>query len=402
MQYRTMESTGDSLSALGFGCMRLAQKNGRIDEERAEKQICMAIEQGINYIDTAWPYHGGKSEPFIGNVLSKNGLRDKVKLATKLPTWLCHTREQMDDFLNKQLQLLKTDHIDYYLLHTLDGPAWQRIKELGAIDFLEQAVKDGKIINKGFSFHGARDDFRTICDENDWKFCQIQYNILDEHNQAGREGLEYAASKGLGVIIMEPLRGGILAGKLPEQVRKVYTEYDSKRTNADWALSWVWNHPEVTVLLSGMNQEEQIAENMATAEKALPNSLSTEEKDVLKHAGEAFHKQLKIGCTGCQYCLPCPAGVDIPRAFSFYNAHHMFKDKLTPWGMYLIQLSSRGDGKSALASQCIGCGKCMKHCPQGIKIPEELKKVKRRFEGPMGSVIHFLANRMMVVKKDLD
>lgn len=402
MQYRTMQSTGDKLSALGYGCMRFPTRaGGSIDEKKAEAQMRLAIEQGVNYFDTAWPYHGGKSEAFVGKVLAKDGLRDRVKLATKLPVWLVKKREDMERFLNSQLEALQTDHIDYYLLHSLDGSSWQRIKEMGALDFLDKAQAEGKIIHKGFSFHGARDEFRTICDEGDWSFCQIQYNLLDEYNQAGTEGLEYAASKGLGIIIMEPLRGGVLAGKLPKNVQNIYDKSGKDWSNAEWALRWIWNRPEVSVVLSGMGHQDQVKENLNTAETALPHSLGAEELERLKAVGEEYNSQMKVGCTACQYCIPCPAGVDIPRVFSFYNQHHMFSDKLTPWGMYMIQLGQREERKSARASQCIDCGKCVKHCPQKIDIPTELKKVKRRFEGPAGSFINFMATRIMMVEREI-
>lgn len=395
MEYRIMDSTGDELSILGYGCMRFPQKGGSIDEEKAEKHIRLAIEKGINYFDTAWPYHGGKSEDFLGRVLAKDGLRDKVKIATKLPTWLCKTREDMDKFLDNQLKSLQTDHIDYYLLHSLDGEQWQNIKDLGVLDFLKKAKIAGKVVNVGFSFHGARDEFKTICDEGDWTFCQIQYNLLDEYNQAGREGLEYAASKGLGIVIMEPLRGGALAGKLPKQVERIYTKSSSDWSNAEWALRWIWNHNEVNVILSGMTLEEQVIENINIATTAKPGSLSEYQKGILNEVGTEYNNMLKVGCTACQYCIPCPAGVDIPRAFSFFNASHMFRDKITPWGMYLIQLGERGGGSAAIASQCIDCGKCVKHCPQSIDIPKELKKVKKRFEGPASYFLKLIIYRML-------
>jgi hypothetical protein len=249
-----MEKTGDKLSILGFGAMRLPQLNGKIDEERSTRQIRNSIDQGVNYIDTAWPYHGGASEPFLGRALG-DGYREKIKLATKLPQWAVRSREDMDFYLNQQLEKLQTDHIDYYLIHSLDGPCWERIKEFGVADFLDKAKQDGRIVNAGFSFHGNREDFKGIVDGYDWDFCQIQYNYLDDKRQAGREGLEYAASKGLGVIVMEPLRGGNLAADPPTEVQAIWQEADVKRTPVEWALRWIWNQPEVTVVLSGMNEE---------------------------------------------------------------------------------------------------------------------------------------------------
>lgn len=269
-----MKKNGDSLSILGFGAMRLPQKDQKIDEARATMQIRDAIDQGINYVDTAWPYHGGESELFLGRALA-GGYRDKVRLATKLPSWLIKTREDMDRFLDAQLKKLNTNRIDYYMLHGLNGVLWDSLYSMKVLDFLEKAKKDGRIVNAGFSFHGVSDDFLRIVDSNDWVFCQIQYNYLDTENQAGTKGLEYAAAKGLGVIVMEPLRGGDLGRAIPPPaVQKLWDTAKQKRSQAEWALRWVWNHPEVTVVLSGMNEEAHIAENIAIAGDAYPNSLT--------------------------------------------------------------------------------------------------------------------------------
>ncbi|MCP4163951.1 MAG: aldo/keto reductase [Deltaproteobacteria bacterium] len=397
-----MGSTGDKLSTLGYGCMRFPTKNGKIDEKKAEEHIQLAIDKGINYFDTAWPYHSGKSESFLGKVLAKDGLRNKVKIATKLPPWLCKSRNDMEQILDKQLELLKTDHIDYYLLHSLNGEIWKKMQEMEVQIFLDDAVKAGKIINKGFSFHGPREEFKTICDDEEWRFCQIQYNLLDEYNQAGREGLEYAAAKGLGIVVMEPLRGGSLAEKLPVKIQKLYDNSRHNRSNAEWALRWIWDHKEVAVILSGMNHENQVLENIETATTAFSGSLTDIEKEILNKVGEQYQKLLKIGCTGCQYCIPCPAGVDIPRSFGFYNDRYMFRDKITPWAMYILQLGQKNKGFSALASLCVNCGKCVKHCPQSIDIPEELKKVKRKFEGPASYLIRFIINKILVMDKGME
>ncbi len=274
MLYRKMPKNRDELSILGFGCMRLPVKeDGSIDEERAKKQVRYAIDHGVNYVDTAWPYHMGASEPFVGRALA-DGYREKVKLATKLPSWLIEKREDMDTFLNAQLEKLQTDHIDYYLVHALVGELWDTVKNLGVTEFLTKAKADGRIRNTGFSFHGAATDFSRIVDAYDWDFCQIQYNYLDEKNQAGTAGLEYAASKGLGVVIMEPLRGGNLTRTVPAAVQKIWDESPKKRTAAEWALRWIWDHPEVTVVLSGMNEETQIEENLRVAGEAYPGCLS--------------------------------------------------------------------------------------------------------------------------------
>jgi predicted aldo/keto reductase-like oxidoreductase len=380
MLYRTMEKTGDTLSILGFGAMRLAEASGKIDEPRAMRQIRHAVDQGVNYVDTAWTYHRGASEPFLGRALA-DGYRDRVKLATKLPHWSVRTRQDMDRFLNQQLERLSTDHIDYYLIHSLDGPAWERIRDLGVADFLDRARQDGRIINRGFSFHGSREHFKEIVDGYGWEFCQIQYNYLDEHSQAGKEGLEYAASKGLGVVVMEPLRGGNLARAMPPEVEAVLRESDVDRTPAEWALRWVWNHPEVTVVLSGMNDENHIEENLKVAGDARPNSLTDGELDLVERAAQAYRQLMKVGCTGCQYCMPCPAGVDIQGCFDRYNHIHMFGDKRQMKFFYTAQLGGAMTGKASNASLCKECGECVKACPQSLPIPELLKEVSAEFEG---------------------
>jgi uncharacterized protein len=382
MLYRKMPKNGDELSILGFGCMRLPlQENGRIDEGRAQKQVLYAIDRGVNYIDTAWPYHAGKSEPFLGWALA-DGYREKIKLATKLPSWLVECREDMDKFLNAQLERLKTDHIDYYLVHGLAGPLWEKVKKLGVADFLEKEKADGRIINAGFSFHGLGEDFRRIVDEYDWDFCQIQYNFMDEKNQAGTEGLEYAAAKGLGVIVMEPLLGGNLARMVPPAIEEIWNEAKEKRTPPEWALRWVWNHPEVTVVLSGMNEETQIEQNLAIADQAYPNSLTETERQLVRKVEQKYRELTIAGCTGCRYCLPCPEGVDIPACFEAYNKLHMFGNAEEAKFGYAIRLSGTlSDGSTGFASQCIQCGQCMEKCPQNLKIPDLLEAVAKELEG---------------------
>lgn len=382
MIYRKMPKNGDELSALGFGCMRLPMIDGKIDEDRAIAQIRKAIDDGINYMDTAWPYHNGESEPLLGKAL-KDGYREKVKIATKLPTWLINSREDMDKFLNAQLEKLGTDHIDYYLMHSLSGDSWDRISSLGVADFLDQAVKDGRIINPGFSFHGESEDFKRIVDAYPWVFCQIQYNYLDEHFQAGTEGLKYAASQGLGVIIMEPLRGGSLGRhETPDEVTAIWNRSDISREPVEWALRWVWNHPEVTVVLSGMNNEDHISQNMKIAAEAVPDSLTEKEVGLVEEAAETYRRLMQVGCTGCGYCMPCPAGVIIPSCFDFYNRMHMFGDEDEAKRLYNVfaggTVTQRGSG---LASQCVACGECLEKCPQKIRIPEMLEKVAQEMEG---------------------
>jgi predicted aldo/keto reductase-like oxidoreductase len=380
MQYRTVPKNGDKLSALGFGAMRLPTRRMRIDEERATKQIRSAIDAGVNYLDTAVPYHGGESERFLGRCL-QDGYRKKVKLATKLPPQNVHTREDMDRILGIQLKKLKTDHIDYYLLHGIEGSQWKRLYDLGVLDFLNKAKADGRIINAGFSFHGDRKAFREIIDAYDWTFCQIQYNFLDETNQAGTEGLQYAAKKNVAVMVMEPLRGGMLAGNLPAAVQQVYDRSPVKRSPAEWALRWVWNHPEVTVVLSGMNDENHIAENIRVSQTAFPNAMSEAELATVAEVAGLYKQLMKVGCTGCAYCMPCPFGVNIPICFSLYNDYHIGANSILTRGMYGAMLMGGVMPGRSDASLCKQCGKCAKACPQHIAIPDELAKVNRTLGG---------------------
>ena len=384
MLYRKMPKNGDELSVLGFGCMRLPIKeDGTIDEKRATQQVRYAIDHGVNYVDTAWPYHMGQSEPFLGRALA-DGYREKVKLTTKLPSWIVDSRVDMDKFLNAQLEKLQTDHIDYYLVHGLAGELWDKMEALGVIDFLGKARSDGRIINAGFSFHGSADDFKRIVDAYPWIFCQIQYNFMDEQNQAGTEGLKYAASKDLGVIVMEPLLGGNLANRVPAEVEEIWNEASAKRTPAEWALRWVWNHPEVTVALSGMNEEAQVGENLKIANEAYPNSLTEAELQLVKRVEQKYRQLVKIGCTGCQYCMPCPSGVNIPECFDIYNNLHMFGNEEGAKFAYAIRMSGAftDTEPGGFASLCIECGQCMEKCPQSLEIPDLLKAVAEELEGP--------------------
>jgi uncharacterized protein len=383
MLYRKMPKNGDKLSILGFGCMRLASNaDFSIDEVRATQQLRSAIDQGVNYVDTAWPYHMGASEPFVGRALA-GGYREKVKIATKLPSWLIETREDMDKFLNAQLEKLKTDHIDYYLVHALVGDLWDSVENMGVREFLDTARADGRIRNAGFSFHGAATDFSRIVDAYPWDFCQIQYNFLDEKNQAGTAGLEYAASKGLGVIIMEPLRGGNLTKTVPAAIKEIWDEAPVKRTPAEWAFRWIWNHPEVTVVLSGMNDEEHIRENIRVAGQALSHSLTDAELHLVTRVEKKYRELLKVGCTGCQYCMPCPSGVNIPLCFEEYNNLAMVDNPDMEKFMYAARVGGAvGLGNPAFASLCVQCGQCVEKCPQHIDIPEVLESVVAELEGP--------------------
>jgi len=378
-----MPGNGDRLSVLGFGCMRLPVINGKIDEAKATRQVHYAIDQGVNYLDTAWPYHAGESEPFVGRVLS-GGYRDRVKLATKLPSWMIKTRADMDRYLTAQLAKLKTDHIDYYLLHSLDGKTWENLRRLGVLEFLEQAKKDGRIVNAGFSFHGLAADFAPIVDAAPWCFCQIQYNYLDQDNQAGTQGLLYAAKKGLGVIIMEPLRGGNLGlATPPATIAALWQEAGVRRTPVAWALRWIWNRPEVTVILSGMNEDAHIQENLAVAGEARANSLTPAELALVERVGRTYRTLMKVGCTGCGYCMPCASEVKIPMCFEEYNKMHLFGAWEEAKFRYAFRLSGElADGRPGYASQCVQCGECLDKCPQHIPIPDVLAQLASELEGP--------------------
>ena len=398
MQYRKIPKTGDKLSVLGFGCMRLPEKRGKIDEKRAETQLFSAIEQGVNYIDTAIPYHMGASEPFLGKVL-QGEYRKKVKLATKLPPWYVHDPTDMDKLFNSQLENLRTDYIDYYLLHALDGDSFKKMEEMGVLDFLERLKSQGRIRNAGFSFHGRKKDFKKIVDAYDWEFCQIQYNYLDTQNQAGTKGLEYAAKKELGIIIMEPLRGGNLGKKSPKQVQALWDAADVKRVPVQWSLEWIWNHPQVTVILSGMNEEAHIEQNIQMAGNALPNRMSKKDLELVDGAQKVYRKLMKAGCTGCRYCMPCPAGVNIPACFEFYNNLHVFDDKANARLFYLAQCGGLFSGKPALASLCEECGECEKACPQNLPIMDLLKDVSQEFEGVKFRMILKVAGILFGLKR---
>jgi len=379
MQYRTVPKNGDRLSALGFGAMRLPMRMGRINEERATRQLRDAIDRGVNYVDTAVPYHGGESERFLGRAL-QDGYREKVKLATKLPPFSVKTREDMDRILEIQLRKLRTDRIDYYLLHSLDARNWTKLRDLGVLEFLDGARASGKIVNPGFSFHGDLRTFREIVDAYDWTFCQIQYNLLDETTQAGTEGLRYAAERDLAVMVMEPLRGGMLAANLPKEAEDLYRRSGRDWSPAAWALRWVWDHPEVTVVLSGMNDERHIDENLRTAEDALPNAMTPADLATVEGVAAAYGRMMKVGCTGCGYCMPCPAGVNIPQCFYLYNLYGMGGNRLFTRGMYGMSLmGAMGDRSDA--SLCRTCGRCAKACPQHLAIPEELGRVASTLGG---------------------
>lgn len=378
MQYRIMPGTNEKVSILGFGAMRLPLTDEKdpkaIDEPLSISMIRSAIDGGVNYVDTAWPYHGERSEGVVGRAL-KDGYRDKVFLADKLPTWKVEKAEDFDRFLDVQLERLATDRIDFYLVHALKRDWWEKMKNLDVGAFLERAKADGRIKHAGFSHHDDRNNFKDIVDGYDWSFCQIMYNYLDEHFQAGREGLEYAHGKGLGVVVMEPLRGGKLAGQMPPAIQAIWDEADVKRTPVDWALRWVWDHPEVSLVLSGMSAPVHVEENLAIAATALPGAISESEHALIRRVKEAYKERLFVPCTTCGYCMPCPHGVNIPGVFGFVNNAHLFDhvEKSKETYPRLIAEGSR-------ASDCTECGECEEKCPQGIPIRETLKDVAGLYE----------------------
>lgn len=378
MNYR-LDKYGNKLSVLGFGCMRFQRKQGKIDMALAEQQILTAFHGGVNYYDTAYIYPG--SEAAIGEIFEKNGIRDQVHIATKLPHYLIKSREALDKLFAEELKRLRTDYVDYYLMHMLtDTATWQRLKELGIEDWLAEKKASGAIRQVGFSYHGNSETFCALVDAYDWDFCQIQYNYMDEHTQAGRRGLQYAHEKGLPVIIMEPLRGGRLVNHLPEAARKLFAAHPSGYSPAQWAFRWLWDQKEVTVVLSGMNTDEMVRDNLHTASTTEVGSLGEGEQALLRQVVSAINAQVKVGCTGCGYCMPCPKGVDIPGTFNAYNLRYQ-EGWFQSLREYFMCTTFRKN--SAAASKCVGCGKCEKHCPQGIEIRKHLKDAQKVLEDPI-------------------
>jgi len=378
MNYR-LDKYGNKLSILGFGCMRFQRKQGRIDMALAEQQIMAAFHGGVNYYDTAYIYPG--SEAAIGEIFEKNNIRDQVYIATKLPHYLIKSREALDKLFAEELKRLRTDYVDYYLMHMLtDTATWQRLKDLGIEDWLAEKKASGAIRQVGFSYHGNSETFCALVDAYDWDFCQIQYNYMDEHTQAGRRGLYHAHAKGLPVVIMEPLRGGRLVNQLPEDAKKIMQTHPAGYTPAQWAFRWLWDQPEVTVVLSGMNTDEMVADNIQTASTVEVGAFGQDEQDLLKQVVKTINAQVKVGCTGCGYCMPCPKGVDIPGTFNAYNRRYQ-----DGWfqGLREYFMCTTLRKNSAAASNCIGCGKCEKHCPQGIQIRQHLKDAQKVLEDPV-------------------
>lgn len=377
MNYRT-DRYGNKISILGYGCMRFTQNAGKVDLRKTEREIMEAYRAGINYFDTAYIYSG--SEDALGKILEKNRIREKVNIATKLPHYLVKKPGSMEKYFTEQLKRLRTDYVDYYLMHMLtDVKTWERLKELGILAWLEEKKKSGAIRQIGFSYHGNSDMFCKLVDAYDWDFCQIQYNYLDENSQAGRKGLHYAAAKDIPVIIMEPLRGGKLAGMLPEEAKKLFEEYPVKRSPAEWAFRWLWDQPEVTCVLSGMNSLEMVKENTETASKAWAGAFTEAEEGLLQDVINAINAKVKVGCTGCRYCMPCPKNVDIPGTFAAYNRRYS-DGRRAAIVEYMMCTALRKD--SSAASNCVECGKCEQHCPQHIQIRTELKNARKELEGP--------------------
>lgn len=393
MKYRLNAKNGDQLSILGFGCMRYPKKGNAIDVERTEALIVSAIESGVNYFDTAYVYNMGKSESILGEILAK-GYRDKVKIATKLPPFLVKKKTDLDKIFFTELDRLKTDRIDYYLIHMLaDVGMWDRLKTLGIVEWIAEKKKNGQVINIGFSYHGGPQEFVKLIDVFDWDFCQIQYNYLDENNQAGKSGLTYAASKGIPVMIMEPLRGGKIVDGLPKEVRHLWENARPKRSVAEWALRWVWNHPEVTLLLSGMNTEDQLQENVRIASEVSENSLSQDELNLFVKARQILSEKMKVNCTACGYCMPCPSGVNIPTCFDAYN-QKFIEGRFGAMGKYMMNTGATGKNPS-YASLCIHCKQCESHCPQSIPISDKMRDVVKSMEGPIFKMAVSVGRKVM-------
>ena len=393
MQYRK-DKHGADLSILGFGCMRFPKKNGRIDMDETEKEILEAYSAGVNYYDTAYIYSG--SEAAVGEIVERNQLRDKINIATKLPQYMITSGSAVDKYFSEELSRLRTDHVDYYLMHHLtDISMWEKLKNIGIIEWIEAHKKSGAIRNVGFSYHGNSDGFLKILADYDWDMCQIQYNYFDEYSQAGVTGLKAAAGKGIPVVIMEPLRGGKLVNMLPEKAQHIMKESGRDWSPAEWSFRWLYNQPEVTVVLSGMNSMEMVKENCRTASEAQPGQLTEADQETLRAVTAAIREKEKVGCTGCRYCMPCPKGVDIPGTFRCYNA--MFIESKMQGRTEYIQTVALTK-EPAFASQCVGCGRCEQHCPQGIPIREKLKEADKALR-PLPYKVGINAARKYMLRK---
>ena len=372
MKYRT-DRYGNQISQLGYGCMRFTRKGSGIDYAKAEKEVMYAVKKGVNYFDTAYIYPG--SEECIGRIFAENHIRDQVYIATKLPQYMMRSRKAIDKTFAEELKRLRTDYIDYYLMHMFtDYVEWENLKKLGIEDWIKEHKADGSIHNIGFSYHGNTENFLKILDAYDWDFCQIQYNYLDEHSQAGRAGLKRAAEKEIPVIIMEPLRGGKLVN-LPSKAMTLLEESGKGWSSAELGLRWLWDQPEVTCVLSGMNSPKMIVENIRIASKAEPGQFTEEDFALVDQVKTIIREREKVPCTGCRYCMPCPKGVDIPTNFYYYNLMYLEEKKGRARFEFARNMGLQKE--PAFASQCIGCGKCEQHCPQHIPIREKLKEADR-------------------------
>ncbi len=383
MLYRELGKTGQKVSILGFGCMRLPISDGnpeKIDEPLATKMLHQALDAGVNYMDTAYPYHsasattGGKSELLVGEVLS-DGYRDQVYLSTKLPCWLVQEKEDLNRYLNEQLERLQTDRIDFYLLHGLNHKTWENLTSLDVHQFLDAALEDGQVEYVGFSFHDESEVFKAIADSYPWSFAQIQYNYMDQDFQAGKDGLEYIKTRDMGSVIMEPLRGGCLTRNIPSEIQSIWDQAPTKRTLAEWGLRFLWNQEEVDLVLSGMSTMEQVEENLRIADEGYANSLTSEELDIIQEVREAYQARIHVGCTACGYCMPCPEGVDIPLNLNLLNDVYIYQNLDKPSGNYSF-LSA----KKMSAAYCTLCGECEEKCTQKIPIREYLKEAAETFE----------------------
>lgn len=379
MQLREFGKLRKKVPALGFGTMRLAHQEGdssKIREKEMMEIIRHAIQEGVNYLDTAWPYHQEACEPFLGRVL-RDGYRDKVTLATKMPTWLIEKKEQMDGYFNQQLKKLETEFLDIYLLHSLNQEKWKKIKQLDVLTWLEKKKKAGYIGEFGFSFHGSWPAFQEIMESYPWPICQIQYNYVDREYQAGEKGLHYAAQKGTAVIVMEPLRGGSLA-ELPKDLLDILNQGETKRTAADWALQWLWNQEEVSIVLSGMNSRKQLEENIESARNSRIGSLSKKDLVRFQEVSRIFQERSPTNCTGCSYCQPCPEGLFIHHIMMLYNEAHIYQNYSKK------KKDFQSFGKSVHSSSCTACGTCVEKCPQELPIPQLVKEITQYFAGESG------------------
>mgnify|MGYP001073900321 CR=1 FL=1 len=391
MRYRS-DRKGTQLSILGYGCLRFTRKNGKIDLKKAETEILEAIKRGVNYFDTAYVYQG--SEAALGEILERNGCREQVYIATKLPHYLIKSRAGLERCFQEQLNRLQTDHVDYYLMHMLnDADTWEALKQKGVQDWIEEKLKAGAIRNIGFSYHGNSGNFKKLLDAYDWDFCQIQYNYMDEDTQAGRAGLQYAEQKGIPVVIMEPLRGGKLVDLLPSEAKELFAGARPERTPAEWAFRWMWDQTGVTVVLSGMNSVQMVRENTEAASSAEPGELTDADRELYRKVKQEINQKVKVGCTACGYCMPCPQGIDIPGTFRCYNEMYTERPKVGR-KEYLMTTAFRKHQNPA--SGCIRCGRCERLCPQKIEIRKELKQASRELEDVRYRVMAWLVRTFRI------